>query len=329
MNSNFGKKLPGRRTLVWFLTLATVLASVVVSSARWIWFGELAASFSWHIGWSSLLAAAVLLALSARRHAVVAAALGVALVATEARLWFGAAPNTTSSASIQLVSANLLQPNRHHDDVAHALSATGADVIAVLELSKPMRAVLDRELASWPHRVYSPTTEWHASIWALALYSKLPLRETRWIPLRETYAPGIEVKVNCGAGELLLRLVHLPRPGQQWRVDARNQALEELAGGLAWNERSVLFGDLNTTSSSPFFAPLLERAGLRDSRAGFGRQSSWWLRSLRVPIGIAIDHVLVGRDVRVLEREIFEIPFSDHAGIRARLALERPTSSTF
>jgi len=59
----------------------------------------------------------------------------------------------------------------------------------------------------------------------------------------------------------------------------------------------------------------------RDSRAGFGRQPTWWMRSLGLPLSVAIDHVLVGARVAVLARSTFELPYSDHAGVRSRLTL--------
>ena len=58
--------------------------------------------------------------------------------------------------SLSVVSANLLQTNRHAGEVAEALTGTGADVIAVLELSLSMRGELERRLGGWPHRAFSP-----------------------------------------------------------------------------------------------------------------------------------------------------------------------------
>ncbi|MCC7015266.1 MAG: endonuclease/exonuclease/phosphatase family protein [Planctomycetes bacterium] len=321
MSTAHRKKFPARSALVGSLTLATSVASIVVFSARWHWIGELVASFAWHVGCATLGVAVAVAALGSRRLALALAALGLVHVAPEASLWLAPRVTHGSEASLSIVSANLLQPNRHADEVAAALSATDADVIAVLELSSSMRATLDRALSGWPHRSYSPQGPWHSSIWALGVYSRVPLRDVQLVHLRECYAPAIEARVALGSELMTLRIVHLPRPGQAWRVAARNEALEQVATRFEWSPTAVLLGDLNTVSSSPAFADLLEHTALRDSRRGFGRQPSWWLRSLGVPLAIAIDHVLVGSRLEVLERETFEIPFSDHAGVRTRLAL--------
>ncbi len=71
----------------------------------------------------------------------------------------------------------------------------------------------------------------------------------------------------------------------------------------------IVVGDMNSTEGSPHFADFLRRAGLRDSRLGFGRQPSWptgW------PYRIALDHAFVSDDLAVLERRLGPSIGSDH-----------------
>jgi endonuclease/exonuclease/phosphatase (EEP) superfamily protein YafD len=331
-----------RRILTAALATGAVASSAPILFARQVWFGELVASFEWQVGWTLAAAALSLALLRARRIALAVALLALVHVAPDLRLWLpreesasaaGAAPQR-----LRLASANVLQPNRHHAEIGAALAATDADVIGVLELSLEMRTVLERELSAWPHRAFAPTREpWSSSTWGIALFSKRPLHDVRFVQLIECYAPLIEARVESAAGadsqRLTLRLVHLPRPGSKWRVEVRNEALAQLASQFEWGPHTVVFGDLNTTSSSPAFGDLLERTALADSRQGFGRQSSWWLRSapnlrragapawlaqgLGVRLGIAIDHVLTGAGLVAEERAVFELPFSDHGGVLA------------
>lgn len=314
------------RQLALVLLVATAgAASALVMSARWLWLGELAASFQWHLGLGLVLVAGACVVLRARRLATLVAVASGFLLAPELALYIGEPAAASGSPELVLVSANVLQPNRHHREIADALLASEGDVIAVVELSKPMRAELERRLERWPHRVFSPAGEWSEQTWGMGVFSRLPFREGERLYLPETYAPSLDLKLERDGTPLDLRVVHLPRPGaEDWRVEARNEALAELATRLEWTGTSALVGDLNTTSTSPVFPDLLESTGLRDSRQGFGRCVSWHLRSLRYPLGIAIDHALVGRDLQVLSRETFELPFSDHEGIRVRLALPTP-----
>jgi endonuclease/exonuclease/phosphatase (EEP) superfamily protein YafD len=324
-----------RRAFALSLALAVAALSATLFSARLWWLGELAVNFEFHVGVFAAAAALSLLLLRARWLAAASALLAIVHLAPDAWLLAPAshAGEVRTGSTLRVLSANVLQPNTHYDEIAAALRASDADVIGVLELSGEMRAVLERELVEWPHRVGATPSEntVKRSVWTTSLFSKLPLSDVRFVQLFDCYAPLIEARVTSGADSLLVRLVHLPRPGSGERVDARNAALEQLAEQFEWGPHTLLIGDLNTTSSSPHFAALLERTGLSDSRQGFGRQPSWWLRPkpivrragapdwlaslVNVRLGIAIDHALTGPGLRTAAREVIELPFSDHGGV--------------
>lgn len=332
-----------RRAAVWSLSVAILAASASIYLTPHVWFGELFASFELHLGLFALAAAASLLFFRARRLAAVLALLGCAHIAPDLALYLPPSPAARAADEapgprLRVLSANVLQPNRHYSEIAAALRASDADVIGVLELSGPMRAELERELVAWPHRVVATPAKRarDKSLWTTALFSKQPLENVRFVQVFDCYAPLIEARVASPA-PVTVRLVHLPRPGARWRVEARNQALAQLAREFEWGPATLLIGDLNTTSSSPAFGELLEATGLRDSRQGFGRNASWWLRSrpsmLRagapswladlcsLRLGIAIDHALTGAALETLERTVIELPFSDHAGVLAEFSI--------
>jgi endonuclease/exonuclease/phosphatase (EEP) superfamily protein YafD len=305
------------------IALGVAASSALVCSARWWWLGDLASSFAWHLGWLTLAAAITLALLRARWLAVAALALAAIHLWPEARLWWPARVERGSRPSLRIADANLLQPNERFDDVAAALRALDPDVITVEELSPQMREALERKLDAWPHRVFSadPNSHWHQGTWGLGLFSRLPIASSRLVQLGECYAPAIEAVIALGNGELVLRVVHIPRPGRVAHMQRRAGALEAFVTQFDWPATSAAVGDFNLTASSPGFAPLLERTGLRDSRAGFGRQPTWILHQLVVPLAITIDHALVGCDVDVLSRRTYTIPGSDHDGVCIELAL--------
>jgi endonuclease/exonuclease/phosphatase (EEP) superfamily protein YafD len=304
------------------LVLALGAASAVAFSARWWWIGELAASFRWHLGWCAMLCGALLFALRMWRTACAAVILACLHVAPELQLALGARPQAASGHTLDIVEANVFWPNKRIAEVIDALRAADPDLIAFEELSPASREQLERALAAWPERVISPAPEsWSEGTWGVGLFSKLPLRNARRVPIGDAYAPLIEAQVELDGRVVTVRVVHVPRPGRVQHLARRASTLAALETELAWDERCVLVGDLNTTSTSPAFDELLERTHLRDSRAGFGRQPTWTLRKLGLPLSIAIDHVLVGANVAVIERETLSLPGSDHHAVRARLAL--------
>ncbi len=334
-----------RAAAIGLLGASTAGASALIWLTPALWFGELVASFEFHVGLFALAAAASLALLRARWLAGVAALLGALHVAPDLSLSMrsSAASAATGATTLRVLSANVLQPNRHYDEIAQALIASDADVLGVIELSGPMLAVLERELVAWPHRVVAAPRRPAVgkSLWTTAIFSKRPLEDVRFVQVVDCYAPLIEARVRTPA-PVTIRLVHLPRPGERWRVEARNEGLEQLARDFEWGPQTVLMGDLNLTSGSPAFGRLLAGTGLSDSRQGFGRSPSWWLRSaptlrragapawltgvLDLRLGIAIDHVLHGEGLAVRSREVIELPFSDHGGVLAELSSfsERP-----
>jgi endonuclease/exonuclease/phosphatase (EEP) superfamily protein YafD len=82
---------------------------------------------------------------------------------------------------------------------------------------------------------------------------------------------------------------------------------------------SIVMGDLNCTSWSPYFADLLRLSGLRDSRLGFGIQPSWTgnTRFMAIPI----DHVLVSHEIDVLDRHTGSKIGSDHLPVLVDLSV--------
>ncbi len=82
-------------------------------------------------------------------------------------------------------------------------------------------------------------------------------------------------------------------------------------------ERFVVLGDFNTTPWSVRFSELLERSGLSESPLGRGLTATWTSRN---PLfGLPIDHVLVGRDIQVLDQEVGRDIASDHYPVSATL----------
>ena len=105
--------------------------------------------------------------------------------------------------------------------------------------------------------------------------------------------------------------VHTDSPRSRAQTASRDRQLARLAELVVGQPRPVVVvGDLNTTSWSYAFNDLLRASDLRDSRPGFGVQASW--PAALGPLGIAIDHCLVSREITVKRRESGAELGSDH-----------------
>lgn len=321
-------KRPSRAAAALAILIPILAVSAAIASARWWWLGELAASFAWQAGIASLIGAALLGVLRAWSMAVIALALGLVNAGAETSLAFRATPAPADGPTLCVTGANLLQTNRDYAAVERALAANDADVIALVELSLPMRAHLERTLSAWPHRFFSPAEPWDQDTWGLGLFSKRALASTERVHVFGCYAPAMRARVVVGSEHVDLCVVHVPRPGDAWRVERRNESIDNLIAAARFGPMSVLIGDLNMAPTSPRWRPLLARTRLSDSRIGFGRLPTWSFRRAGLRLSVPIDHVLTGARLCASERSTFAIPGSDHDGTFARLALSPPPDAS-
>ncbi|MEM7305487.1 MAG: endonuclease/exonuclease/phosphatase family protein [Planctomycetota bacterium] len=301
--------------------------TALTASARWFWLGDVACHFRWQLGLGGLAAAVLCGVARMPRLALVAALVaGLHLVPT-ARLYLPV-ERVPSEPQLLVGTANLLWDNPEEDAVRRWIRSQRPDVLAALELNPRWLAVLRGLRDEYPHQLFFPENpeSWPHDTWGQGLISRLPLEQVRIHQTIERFWPVLEVQLRVGGEPVLLRVVHPPRPGRAWRNAQRDTVLRSVAT-LPWGRHAVLMGDLNTSAYAPIFGELLRTSGLRDSRAGFGRQATF-VAELRkhipgapVSLSVPLDHVLVGDGVEVVDRWTSEIPGSDHRGVLARLSL--------
>lgn len=303
---------------------ALVLGTLLAWSARWFWVGEIATSFTWHLGLVSL-AAALSLGL-ARRPRLAATALILAGVhlAPELALELPAPDTEVLSeepASLTIATCNLLWRNRRHAQLLAWIGRVDPDIVAFQEVSPRWRRVLESLSASYPTLLLSPpAAEWNRGTWGTAILARVPAADLQLIPPPDgIFRPLMQLTTVLAGEPLVLRSAHPIRPGRAWRTHDRNVVLD-LFEEQDWTGNSLLLGDLNVTSTSPAFTDLLQATGLRDSRAGFGRQPTYTTNHLIPGLSIAIDHVLVSAGLDILERRTEDLPGSDHRNVIVRLA---------
>jgi endonuclease/exonuclease/phosphatase (EEP) superfamily protein YafD len=82
-------------------------------------------------------------------------------------------------------------------------------------------------------------------------------------------------------------------------------------------DRTVLLGDFNCTPWSPVFRDLVTTAGLRSTAMGVGLSPTWFSRWL--PLGLTVDHILVGTAINAQGHEVGRDVGSDHFPVVADL----------
>ncbi|MFC9125369.1 endonuclease/exonuclease/phosphatase family protein [Streptomyces sp. NPDC057099] len=225
--------------------------------------------------------------------------------------WFSSPPE---SHDLTVVQHNVADDNADRSGTARALLATGAELVAVEELTPAARPAYQEVLgASRPHRAVHGT---------VGLWSAWPLSDVRPVDIRpegfpESWQRGLRATVSAPGGEIAVYVVHLPsvRLGPTGLASAaRDQSAALLGVRIADDpaERLLLVGDLNGTVWDRGLGPLTSQLDAPSPRFAFSWPASF-------PVA-RIDQVL-GRGAEVTEVFALDATGSDHLPVLGRVRL--------
>ena len=239
------------------------------------------------------------------------AAIAWSLVAL-AWVYMPAAQPAAGKQKLKIMSFNVLGHNSNKDEVLGLMHEADPDVIMVLEYTEHWHRRLRSLKAKYPHQLLQP--RWHG--FGLGVFSKYPLSDSKVVQLTRKLVdnPSLITHVNFGGTTIRLCGLHVLSPTNSYRLDLRNEQFGEVANELIGDEvPTVVMGDFNSVTWSPFVQDFMSKTGYRDSRKGFGYQASW--PADFVFLGIPIDHALVSEDICVHSRSVGGTAGSDHVPI--------------
>ncbi|MEY9875357.1 vancomycin resistance protein VanJ [Streptacidiphilus sp. MAP12-33] len=331
---------PSSRTGRWkggrLLTAAALLLGLTLLFHAWIpngWTGNLGSLVETVLPWLGLLVP-VLLALAAWRRSATAA-LALLLPAVVWLCLFGGnlytgvfgAPSQ-GSPDLTVVEQNINANNPDPTRTARALAATGADLLALVELTPQATGTYESQLAeAYPY---------HAVQGTVGLWSKRPLSDAVAIDVMD-YGPlaarkpvaaksaanrALRVTVATDRGPLTVYVAHLgsvrlmPRRGF-WTAsrDIGAQALGRAVGADP-SRRVLLLGDLNGTTDDRALAPLTARLHSAQDSAGSGFGFTW---PAAFPL-VRLDQILV-RGVTATDARVLPATGSDHLPVATGIRL--------
>ncbi|GHD28306.1 hypothetical protein GCM10010313_68900 [Streptomyces violarus] len=226
-------------------------------------------------------------------------------------LWFSSPPE---SYDLTVVQHNVADDNADHSGTARALLATGAELVAVEELTPAARPAYQDVLgASRPHRAVHGT---------VGLWSAWPLSDVRPVDIRpegfpESWQRGLRATVSAPGGEVAVYVVHLPsvRLGPTGLASAARDESAALLGARIADDpagRLLVVGDLNGTVRDRGLGPLTSQLDAPASGFAFSWPASF-------PVA-RIDQVL-GRGAEVTEVSALDATGSDHLPVLGRVRL--------
>jgi endonuclease/exonuclease/phosphatase (EEP) superfamily protein YafD len=301
-------RFPWRLLEACFIVLA--LVTIAGFLARLSWLLELFVHYRLQCALLALLALASF-ALGGRRGW--AGAAGVLLLVNlvpVVPLYYGREKTPANGQPIRLLFANL-----HYGDVRprrflELVSACTPDVVVMAEVTDGLLRRLQPLRRDFPVVSLAP----QEGPLGLAFLSRMACPASRMMKFEGSEMLTFVGHLQTGAGQVLLVGAHTYPPlGPAWARD-RNAQLAAMADLMREEDGpAILAGDLNCTPYSPYFRRLLRAGGLRDGRRGFGVKATW--PAPLGPLGLPIDHCLVGGGIVVTDFQIGPNIGSDHLPI--------------
>jgi vancomycin resistance protein VanJ len=318
---------PWKRGLV-LAGLAVLLGLFMLSHAKIPnRIGNLGSLVETFLPWFGLLIPVLLAGALWRRSASAVAAL-LLPVMVWLNLFGGLLGNKSHPGSdLTVAEHNVGADNPDPAGTARDLAASGADVLALVELTEQARGTYEQGLAkAYPYHTVQGT---------VGLWSKLPLSDTKPIdimdygPLADTRPVDIEMAstralrttVTTDQGPLTVYVAHLgsvrvnPRAGF-WTA-SRDIGVQALGKAIAADpsERVVLLGDLNGTMDDRAFGDITSQMHSVQDAAGNGFGFTW---PAKFPV-MRIDQILV-RGVEPDSSWVLPATGSDHLPVAAAIS---------
>jgi endonuclease/exonuclease/phosphatase (EEP) superfamily protein YafD len=276
-------------------------------------------AFTPYVAVLAVLVAVVAGALRVWRATILAAVCAIALVAVVLpRGLADTAPPDAPGVRLRVLTVNVSAGGRAARDIVATVRRERVDLLSVQELSPAAArgfaaAGLDRVMPAQVADVRDGPD-------GTGAFARAPLRrldgpsETRFATvMAEARLPGGPVVQLVG---LHAQAPTGRAPTRNWRRDLRAQPPAPKSGPFR-----ILAGDFNATLDHAELRRLIG-TGYRDAAddAGAGLHATY-PSGRRFPPGIAIDHVLVDRRVRVRSARVIALPGTNHRAVLAELVL--------
>ena len=273
--------------------------------------GSLSETF---LPWFGLFVPLLLLAALLRRSASALVAL-VLPVAVWCNLFAGLlVDRTASGGNLTVATHNVNAENPDPYGTARGLVASGADVVALEELSARAVDIYEEALAG--------TYPYHTVQGTVGLWSRYPLRGSTPVDLRLGWTRALRAEVTTPSGSLAVYVAHLPsvrvRADAGFTASQRDNSAVALGTAIAHEplERVVLLGDLNGTMNDRALNAVTAQMRSTQGAAGAGFGFSW---PASFPMA-RIDQIMV-KDITPVRSWTLPRTASDHLPLAAALTL--------
>jgi vancomycin resistance protein VanJ len=206
---------------------------------------------------------------------------------------------------LRVASQNLRADNPDPAATARAAAASGADVLALEEVTPQARDAVEAALAQ--------TYPYHVLVSTVGLWSRYPIGDHSGVDTDLGWTRALRAVVDTPSGSVTVYAAHLGsvRPGY---TATRDRSVRALADAVAADPapRLVVTGDLNTATTDRVMTPLTDLVHDAQADAGRGPGATW---PAVLPL-IRPDQVLY-RGLTASEAGVLRTPGTDHRAVTA------------
>lgn len=313
---------PFRRVAIVSTSLLTFLTLIAWLAPLHPWF-ELVSNFRMQLLLFGLIALATAALVRSTRLAGAAAL----VVAVQGFFLFGYwTPNADPVASAptgQVLQYNIYFGNTNYDEIAATINESGADVVAIQELTDTQWSELETRLVAHPHQVVVPVSDEIGELGGgMALLSRTPLTEIAVdSPVNTRERPILAIETTVAERPVTVIGLH-PHASRfsSTKVDTRDAQLDAVVATARDAAGPVIvMTDMNITPFSSDYKRFLSDTGWRDPHRVAGWNATW--PAFAGPLGTPIDHVFVSNDVALHDYATGDGRGSDHRTLTATVSI--------
>ncbi|WAL95156.1 endonuclease/exonuclease/phosphatase family protein [Streptomyces sp. Je 1-369] len=215
---------------------------------------------------------------------------------------------------LTVATHNVNADNPDPTGTAKDVAASGADVVALEELTPSAVPVYEKALAG--------TYKYHAVKGTVGLWSKYPLSDTRPVDIKLGWVRAMRTTVTTPKGEVAVHVAHLPsvrvKLDAGFTANQRDNSADALGEAIADEKigKVILLGDLNGTMNDRALNAVTSQLRSTQGAAGDGFGFSW---PASFPMA-RIDQIMV-KGVEPVSSWTLPETGSDHLPIAARVDL--------
>lgn len=218
------------------------------------------------------------------------------------RWWPAPPPNPEGGETVTVLFANVLGHNPGRRALLDLIDDVDPDVIGLVEVTPSWARSLDALGQRYPHRL----VEARSDAFGVALYSRHPLEDLELVYLAGEPLPSVAARWPGGPRILV---THPPPPVSAQTAKMRRAQLGALDAWMAKSAGHFLaMGDLNCAPWAVSFPRTPARGAMR-----IGTWSG--------PMGLPLDHVLVGTEVGLDDVRLGSAIGSDHRPVVATIRI--------